>query len=181
MDIYGEHTKKESFNGSSIPEQYKNLKYQLDTYIDLTDSVIYFHDSINLDVDFIICVRRLLHDRNDKTSPINLMVNSSKGNFFKILAIIDYIKSLNVEVNIICRGVVEQSMILLIASGTGTRFMSKQSFGIIQKSDDMLFIKMLSEKSNKNIDFWNGMLAQNPMLILSPEQLKEYNLIDEII
>ena len=58
----------------------------------------------------MIRVRRVLKYRQstnykgDIKAPINLMINSPGGDIYEMFGIIDYIESLDVKVNTICRG-----------------------------------------------------------------------------
>ena len=84
---------------------YEALNNQLGTLLDYEDSVIFINDEINDHTltDFIIRMRSLLQHRKDKTAPVNLMINSPGGDIYEMFGIIDYIESLDVKVNTVCR------------------------------------------------------------------------------
>ena len=108
---------------------YESLHNQIGTQLDYEDSVIFLSDEIaeHTLTDFIIRMRSLLQNRKDKTAPINLMINSPGGDIYEMFGIIDYIESLDVKVNTICRGRAMSAAALVLASGTGQRVASKRT------------------------------------------------------
>jgi ATP-dependent Clp protease protease subunit len=117
-----------------------------------------------------------------------------------MLGIIDYIESLSVPINTICRGRAFSAAAVILACGTGIRMASKRSCVMfhesisfmdgIKISDMSAYINnlnslendvcnLLASKSNKNADWWKQ--QQKTDLFLSAEQLKQYGIIDEII
>ena len=203
MSIYDENAprsvdldeKKE--NGSL----YEALHNQLATLVDYNDSIIFLNDDItdNTLTDLIIRMRSLLQNREDKKAPVNLMINSPGGDVHEMLGIIDYIESLDVKVNTICRGRAFSAAAIILACGTGSRMMSKRSTVMFHQSSSFLGGKMsdisayldnvkniektiydiLAEKTNKDQAWWKDNMKSD--LYLTAEQLKEYNVIDTII
>ena len=180
---------------------YEALHNQLATLVDYNDSIIFLNDEItdNTLTDLIIRMRSLLQNRKDKEAPVNLMINSPGGDVHEMLGIIDYIESLNVKVNTICRGRAFSAAAIILACGTGTRMMSKRSTVMFHQSSSFLGGKMsdisayldnvkniektiydiLAEKTNKDQAWWKDNMKSD--LYLTAEQLKEYNVIDTII
>jgi ATP-dependent Clp protease protease subunit len=180
---------------------YEALHNQLATLVDYNDSIIFLNDAINDHTltDLIIRMRSLLQNRTDKTAPVNLMINSPGGDVHEMLGIIDYIESLEVKVNTICRGRAFSAAAIILACGTGTRMMSKRSTVMFHQSSSFLGGKMsditayldnvksleksiydiLAEKTNKDQEWWRENMKTD--LYLTAEQLKEYNVIDSII
>jgi len=180
---------------------YEALHNQLATLVDYNDSIIFLNDEINDHTltDLIIRMRSLLQNRTDKTAPVNLMINSPGGDVHEMLGIIDYIESLEVKVNTICRGRAFSAAAIILACGTGTRMMSKRSTVMFHQSSSFLGGKMsditayldnvksleksiydiLAEKTNKDQQWWRENMKSD--LYLTAEQLKEYNVIDSII
>jgi len=204
MSIYDE---KVSVPGEPIEENegngslYEALHNQLATLVDYNDSIIFLNDEINDNTltDLIIRMRSLLQNREDKKAPVNLMINSPGGDVHEMLGIIDYIESLEVPVNTICRGRAFSAAAIILACGTGSRMMSKRSTVMFHQSSSFLGGKMsdisayldnvkniektiydiLADKTNKDQIWWKDNMKSD--LYLTAEQLKEYNVIDTII
>ena len=204
MSIYEEKSSKRKQVDEEIESPYETVSQQLATQLDLRDSVIYLNDDIgeNTLVDLMIRVRAILNNRTSDTrnEPINLIINSNGGDVYEMLGIIDYIESLSVPVNTICRGRAFSAAAVILACGTGIRMASKRSCVMfhesisfmdgIKISDMSAYINnlnslendvcnLLASKSNKNADWWKQ--QQKTDLFLSAEQLKQYGIIDEII
>ena len=85
----------------------KSLYKEIDYAFDVDDGVIYLVGEIGdyALFDIMTRTRTILKNRKkgDK-SPINLVINSQGGDLYEMMGIIDYIKSLGVKVNTICRG-----------------------------------------------------------------------------
>ena len=204
MSIYEEKSNKRKQIDEELESPYDTVSQQLATQLDLRDSVIYLNDDIgeNTLVDLMIRVRAILNNRTSDTrnEPINLIINSNGGDVYEMLGIIDYIESLSVPVNTICRGRAFSAAAVILACGTGIRMASKRSCVMfhesisfmdgIKISDMSAYINnlnslendvcnLLASKSNKNADWWKQ--QQKTDLFLSAEQLKQYGIIDEII
>jgi len=204
MSMYNEKVPSEELpieenkgNGSL----YEALHNQLATLVDYNDSIIFLNDEINDTTltDLIIRMRSLLQNRQDKKAPVNLMINSPGGDVHEMLGIIDYMESLDVKVNTICRGRAFSAAAIILACGTGNRMMSKRSTVMFHQSSSFLGGKMsdisayldnvkniektiydiLAEKTNKDQAWWKDNMKSD--LYLTAEQLKEYNVIDTII
>ena len=184
-----------------IGSLYEALHNQLGTLLDYEDSVIFINDEITDTTltDFIIRMRSLLQHRKDKHAPINLMINSPGGDIYEMFGIIDYIESLDVKVNTICRGRAFSAAAIILTCGTGTRMMSKRSTVMFHQSSSFLggkmsditayldnvkslektIYSMLAEKTKKDADWWKNKMRSD--LFLTAEELKEIGVIDEII
>jgi|9_EtaG_2_1085328.scaffolds.fasta_scaffold29361_1 ATP-dependent Clp protease protease subunit len=180
---------------------YESLHNQLGTQLDYQDSVIFLSDEIGEHTltDFIIRMRSLLQNRKDKTAPVNLMINSPGGDIYEMFGIIDYIESLDVKVNTICRGRAFSAAAIILVCGTGTRMMSKRSTVMFHQSSSFLGGKMsditayldnvkslekviygmLSEKTNKDAEWWRNKMRSD--LFLTSDELLEIGVIDQII
>lgn len=204
MSIYEEKSSKRKQLDEELDSPYDTVSQQLATQLDLRDSVIYLNDDIGEStlVDLMIRVRAILNNRtdSDRKEPINLIINSNGGDVYEMLGIIDYIESLSVPVNTICRGRAFSAAAVILACGTGIRMVSKRSCVMFHESisfadgikiSDMTaylnnlkslendVCELLASKSNKNADWWKQ--QQKNDLFLSADQLKEYKIIDEII
>jgi len=204
MSIYDEKVPETNQNIKEKEENgslYEALHNQLATLVDYNDSIIFLNDEINDHTltDLIIRMRSLLQNREDKKAPVNLMINSPGGDVHEMLGIIDYMESLDVKVNTICRGRAFSAAAIILACGTGNRMMSKRSTVMFHQSSSFLGGKMsdisayldnvkniektiydiLAEKTNKDQVWWKDNMKTD--LYLTAEQLKEYNVIDTII
>tara|TARA_R100001594_G_C3951188_1_gene243087 strand:+ start:102 stop:722 length:621 start_codon:yes stop_codon:yes gene_type:complete len=206
MSIYEERPKAVDSEKLIEPETkigdlYESLHNQLATLVDYKDSVIFLNDEItdNTLTDLIIRVRSLLQHREDKKADINLMINSPGGDVHEMFGIIDYIESLDVKVNTICRGRAFSAAAVILTCGTGTRMMSKRSTVMFHQSSSFLGGKMsditayldnvknlevsvyqiLAEKTNKEASWWKDKMRTD--LYLTAEELRQLGVIDEII
>ena len=116
-----------------------------------------------------------------------------------MFAIIDYIESLDVKVNTICRGKAFSAAAIILACGTGSRMMSKRSTVMLHQSSSFLggkmsditayldnvrnlessIYKILAEKTNKDEKYWKAQMKSD--MYLTADKAKELGLIDEII
>ena len=180
---------------------YESLHNQIGTQLDYEDSVIFLSDEIGEHTltDFIIRMRSLLQHRRDKTAPINLMINSPGGDIYEMFGIIDYIESLDVKVNTICRGRAFSAAAIILVCGTGNRMMSKRSTVMFHQSSSFLGGKMsditayldnvkslekiiygmLAEKTKKDAEWWKNKMRSD--MFLTSEELLEIGVIDQII
>ena len=195
--------KNKSTNNDDLPVKWKEALVQMDYGIDVESSTIYFYGDI-MDgtlYDFVLKVRSIMYmrDEDKKDDPINIVINSDGGDVYEALGMIDFIHSLNVKVNTICRGRAMSAAALLLCSGTGTRAASKNSTimfhemssGIYGKSSDMkanvqhmekleeVLVQIMSENSNKDAKFWKETTLKD--YYLSPEEALGLGVIDSII
>ena len=204
MSIYEERKNiKQPVETEKPKDLYESLHNQLATLVDYDDSVIFLNDEItdHTLTDLIIRVRSLLKHReyNKRKDDINLMINSPGGDVHEMFGIIDYIESLNVKVNTICRGRAFSAAAIILAGGTGTRMMSRRSTVMFHQSSSFLGGKMsditayldtvknlevavyefLASKTKKDAEWWKDKMRTD--LYLSAEELLELGVIDQII
>jgi len=207
MSIYEEKpekVQKETLEQVKIEKpigDYEALHNQLGTQLDYEDSVIFLSDEIGEHTltDFIIRMRSLLQNRKDKTATVNLMINSPGGDIYEMFGIIDYIESLDVKVNTICRGRAFSAAAIILVCGTGSRMMSKRSTVMFHQSSSFLGGKMsditayldnvkslekviygmLAEKTKKDADWWKNKMRSD--MFLTSDELLEIGVIDQII
>lgn len=203
MSLYEERPKKVEQVEILSEASYQQVSEQLVTLMDFNDSVIYLTDDIdeNTLVDFMIRVRSILNNRTSEQQdePINLIINSNGGDIHEMLGLIDYIESLSVKVNTICRGKAFSAAAIVLACGTGTRMMSKRSSVMFHQSSSFLDGKMsdlesyltnvknletniynlLAEKTNQDANWWKDQMKSD--FFVPAEQLVEYGVIDQII
>lgn len=205
MSIYEENNIKKSGikDDKETTSLYTEVTEQLTTLIDFNDSVIYLNDDVTGTtlVDLMIKIRAILNNREEgNTDPINLIINSNGGDVYDMLGIIDYIETLDIKVNTICRGRAFSAAAVILACGTGTRMVSKRSCVMFHESSSYLDgVKMsdmtayinnlklieddvcdvLAKRTKKPADWWRQ--QQKTDLFLTAAQLLEFGIIDEII
>jgi ATP-dependent Clp protease protease subunit len=202
MSIYEEQQPKEPLHIEEPQGKlYEALHNQLGTLLDYEDSVIFINDEINdcTLTDFIIRMRSLLQHRKDKKAPVNLMINSPGGDIYEMFGIIDYIETLDIKVNTICRGRAFSAAAIILTCGTGTRMMSKRSTVMFHQSSSFLGGKMsditayldnvkslekiiygmLAEKTKKDAEWWKNKMRSD--MFLTAEELLDIGVIDQII
>ena len=204
MSLYEEQPKANLQEQDNIDDSpYTRVSEQLSTLIDYDDSVVYLNDDITEMslVDFMIKVRSIINTRSEdkKNNPINIIINSPGGDIYDMLGIIDYIETLSVKINTICRGKALSAAAIILACGTGTRMMSKRSTVMFHQSSSFLSGKMsdisayldniktlettvyelLGSKTKQDANWWKNQMKTD--FFLSPEKLVEYGVIDQII
>jgi ATP-dependent Clp protease protease subunit len=202
-NVETKNEKSKSSNNDDLPVKWKEALVQMDYGIDVESSTIYLYGDI-MDgtlYDFVLKVRSIMYMRDEekKDDPINIVINSDGGDVYESLGMIDFIHSLNVKVNTICRGRAMSAAALLLCSGTGTRAASKNSTimfhemssGIYGKSSDMkanvqhmekleeILVDIMSQNSNKDSKFWKETTVKD--YYLTPEDALELGVIDKII
>jgi ATP-dependent Clp protease protease subunit len=203
-DIYGDdlHPKKTKEADKHIDKLEPAFR-EIEFGINVEDSIIYLHGDIQMGnlFDFIAKVRIILANRpaEKEGQPITVLVNSDGGDVYEALGMIDYIKSLPVKVNMICRGRAMSAAALLLCATTGVRAASKLStimvheisttnFGKasdikanadhVENLEDITF-NILAEHSKQPDEFWRKHSRKD--FYMSAEKALEYGLIDQII
>ena len=195
--------KSKEQSSDELPLKWKEALTQIDYGFDFeTSSVLMFGDIAEGTLyDLVLRVRDLLHMRGEerKSEPINIIINSDGGDVYEALGMIDFIQSLDVKVNTICRGRAMSAAALLLCAGTGIRAASKNSTimfheissGIYGKSSDMkanvqhtekleeILINIITANSKKDSSFWKDKILKD--YYLSPEEALELGVIDTII
>ena len=190
-------------DAQELPLKWKEALAQIDYGFDVnTSSVLMFGDIAEGTLyDLVLRIRAILHMRDEekKNDPINIIINSDGGDVYEALGMIDFIQSLDVKVNTICRGRTMSAAALLLCAGTGTRAASKNSTimfheissGIYGKSSDMkanvqhtekleeILINIITANSKKDSTFWKDKILKD--YYLSPEEAMELGVIDNII
>jgi ATP-dependent Clp protease protease subunit len=190
-------------DAQDLPIKWKEALAQIDYGFDVsTSSILMFGDIAEGTLyDMVLRVRAIMHMRDDdkKNDPINIIINSDGGDVYEALGMIDFIQSLDVKVNTICRGRAMSAAALLLCAGTGTRAASKNSTimfheissGIYGKSSDMkanvqhtekleeILINIITTNSKRDSSFWKDKILKD--YYLSPEEALELGVIDTII
>ena len=196
-------TNKSKESENDIPVRWKEATTQMDYGIDVeASSVLLFGEIMDGSLyDIITRIRAILHMRKDenKNDPINLIINSDGGSVYEALGIIDYIQSLDVKVNTICRGRAMSAAALILCAGTGVRAASQYSTimfheissDIYGKSSDMkanvqhmekleeILLEILKSNSNKEKDYWKNVTIKD--YYITPKDALDMGVIDAII
>lgn len=195
--------KTKSDQTEDLPVKWKEALAQMDYGIDVESSTIYLFGDIadGTLYDFTLKIKAIIHMRGEekKNDPINVVINSDGGDVYEALGMIDFMQSLNVKVNTICRGRAMSAAALLLCAGTGNRVASKNSTimfheissGIYGKSSDMkanvqhtekleeILINIITSNSKRDSVFWKDKILKD--YYLSPEEAIELGVIDNII
>ena len=194
---------KSKENENDIPVRWKEATTQMDYGIDVeASSVLLFGEIMDGSLyDIITRIRAILHMRKDenKNDPINLIINSDGGSVYEALGIIDYMQSLDVKVNTICRGRAMSAAALILCAGTGVRAASQYSTimfheissDIYGKSSDMkanvqhmekleeILLEILKSNSNKEKEYWKNVTIKD--YYITPKEALDMGVIDAII
>jgi len=203
MSIYDDKpapTRKEEVKQESLnKETFNEITYAFD----INDSVIYLVGEIDgfTLFDMMTRIRTILNNRTEENAdqPINMIINSEGGCVYEMLAIVDYMKSLQVPINTICRGKAFSAAAVILASGTGNRYASKHSTIMFHQSStwlqgkqadvkasihhvseiDKMSNTILSEKSTMSAEEWDQ--VQRTDYWLTADKALEIKVIDQII
>ena len=187
--------------------KYSTLNDILSTCVDFKDSVIYLDTEImeGTLMDFIIKVRSILDYRTiesykgEADAPINLILNSPGGDIHEMLGVIDYVNTLNVKVNIICRGKALSAAAIILVCATGQRMVSKNSTIMFHQASSFIsgklsditatieYVKkietdlyaLLAEKTKKEASWWEVHMKSD--LFLTASEALNLGVIDQII
>ena len=174
---------------------------QMDYGIDINRRVIYYSDDIDTWTPAWINQRidALCDLTNNHKSPIDLDITSPGGDVYGMLGTIDIIQNAPVDINTLGRGMIMSAATFILACGTGTRTMTKNSVLMIHQistwvagtSKDVLaeadHLKFLQEESyrlyekfsNKKASFWEDKCKRN--CYFTAKECLELGLIDEIL
>lgn len=196
-------SKSKADQTEDLPVRWKEALAQMDYGIDVESSTIYLFGDIadGTLYDFTLKIKAIIHMRGEekKNDPINVVINSDGGDVYEALGMIDFMQSLNIKVNTICRGRAMSAAALLLCAGTGNRVASKNSTimfheissGIYGKSSDMkanvqhtekleeILINIITSNSKRDSLFWKDKILKD--YYLSPEEAIELGIIDTII
>lgn len=177
---------------------------QIDYGFNLDNEIIYLHGEIKAQetlYSIMQAVNIILRYRTEErlNEPISISINSGGGDVLEMLGIIDYIRSLSIPVNIVCRGQACSAAAWILSMGTGIRAMSKHSTlmlheGIYSFEDKFhsakssleyfsfledVGYKMLEEKTGIESMFWKDKCRVD--WYLTPDEALKLKLIDKII
>lgn len=207
MSLYDEIPESKKIKEPKEESIYSTLNDILSSCVDFKDSVIYLDTEImeHTLVDFIIKVRSIFEYRTtekykgDKDAPINLILNSPGGDIHEMLGIIDYIDTLQVKVNIICRGKALSAAAIILVCATGQRMVSKNSTIMFHQASSFVngklsditatieyvrkietdLYSLLAEKTKREASWWETHMKSD--LFLTATRALELGVIDTII
>tara|TARA_R110002012_G_scaffold200150_1_gene369131 strand:- start:727 stop:1110 length:384 start_codon:yes stop_codon:yes gene_type:complete len=127
------------------------------------------------------------------------MINSPGGDIYEMFGIIDYIESLDVKVNTICRGRAFSAAAIILTMGTGNRMMSKRSTVMFHQSSSFLGGKMsditafldnvkslektiydmLASRTKQDAEWWKNKMRSD--MFFTADELLEIGVIDQVI
>jgi ATP-dependent Clp protease, protease subunit len=184
-------------------DDHRSFYREFDYGIDTTDNVILIQDEISSGLTFdIVSKVRLLLKINGSIDTINILLNSPGGDVIETLALIDYMKSQEVQgikFNIIVRGSAMSAAALLLTCGTGLRAASKHSKIMVHQLSTVAVGKLSDVKSNARFseelendcnqlmaenskmdkEYWEGISSSD--YFMSAEKALECGIIDKII
>jgi ATP-dependent Clp protease protease subunit len=196
-------SKESTERGEDLPVKWKEALSQIDYGMDVETSTIYMFGDIadGTLYDLVLRVRAIMHmrDESKKNDPVTIVINSDGGDVYEALGMIDFIQSLNVKVNTICRGRAMSAAALLLCAGTGVRAASKHSTimfhelstGLYGKSSDMkanarhmekledILLTIMTDNSNKDKKFWSDATIKD--YYLTPDDAVNHGVIDKVI
>jgi ATP-dependent Clp protease protease subunit len=212
MNIYDDRPGKPTADTVPVPSMqsespYVELNEILANQVELDDAVIYLNDEIGEHTlfDLMIRIRRTLKYRKGLEykgpidAPINLMINSPGGDIHEMMGIIDYLNSLSVKINTVCRGRAFSAASIILTCGTGNRMVSKHSTIMFHQASSMIsgkmtdvtatvdfvkqvegdIYKMLASKTKKDVAWWKDQMRTD--MYLTSSQALELGVVDQII
>ena len=171
----------------------------------LNDRIIVLSDEVNDTTASLIVAQLLYLEGQDPEKDISLYINSPGGSVTAGMAIYDTMQYIKCDVSTICMGMAASMGAFLLASGTkGKRFalpnseilihqpliggqgggLSGQTTDIKIHAEHMVHIR---EKMNRMLSEYTGQPLEKIELdterdnYMTPQQAKEYGLIDEVI
>lgn len=166
----------------------------------LKERIIFFSGELNDDVASLICAQLLFLESENPDKDITLYINSPGGVVTAGLAILDTMNYIRCDVGTLCMGQAASAGALLLAVGTkgkrlalpNSRIMVHQPHGGArgQASDieiqarEILKLRsqineIFAERTGQSLDVIEAALERDRFM--SPEEAKEFGLIDEVV
>jgi ATP-dependent Clp protease, protease subunit len=195
-----------TFKGSNLPSKKKIVldpHILLDRSIDLYNRTIYLDEEITLysGTQFYQKVNYLFQATQDNKSPITLIISTPGGESFGTLGLVDVFESLPTKVNTYCIGGAFSAGSLILACGTGTRSITKNSTVMVHRiqaldegltkpqikaqkvvSDimDRKLFELLGQKTKQKASFWKKATESTDAFFSADAALK-YGIVDIIV
>lgn len=199
-ELVSSYTYGDDFDINTPEYLFKQIEYG----INVDNEVIYLHGEIKSNETLYNIMQAIniftkYRSEEDVNKPITISLNSGGGDIFEMYGIIDYINSLPMKVNVVCRGQACSAAAWILAMGTGVRAMSKYStlmlhegfysmedkFHSMKSSMDyfnhleLVGMQMLKDKTGIDVEFWKEQCKVD--WYLTAEEALKLKLIDKII
>ena len=185
-------------NMNGLDDKTQILFKQLEWGINLNSNTMYLTYEIDTDQLYAVITRFDNFIQYNKDKDINLVISSYGGDVYAMLGTIDYINTLSVKVNTHCLGACMSAAAVILACGTGTRTMTKNSTVMVHegsafeagKTSDVLkgadhlkklqsnINRILGEVTSKDQKFWEEVSKSDTYL--TAEECLEYGIVDKI-
>lgn len=174
---------------------------QIDYNIDLLRRTIILEEEVSAYTPYYINQRvdAIVHATNDSESPITLNITSYGGDVYGMLGTVDTIKALPMEINTIGRGAVLSAATWILAAGTGSRSVTRNTVVMIHEINKLMagtskdiiteashmralqdrVYKIFEENTARAAAYWKKHTKVN--LYLTAEQCVEHGIVDAII
>lgn len=201
-NIYGDDIRRNSnpTDSENLDFTVNDLINQIENRINILNSSVYLYGGMDDEWTSYDIISRMQYLHGLGKKKINLHINTDGGDVQEMFAIYDYIKSLNIPVNTLCRGKAISAGAMILISGTGGRFMSKNSNMLLHEihldlngstsqiknetaffnKKQKEFYKILEEHSKHDSEYWEEKLSKGDLL-LSADECLTLGLIDKII
>lgn len=175
----------------------------LDYRVDVRNRVIYLFNEITIEsvAEFKCNIQKIYSLSHDSTTPITIDINCFGGSSDSMFGIIDALPLMSSPINTFCNGSAMSAAATILACGTGTRKMTKNSLVMIhrvsnsefdeltakdkvferqmlKRLNSMLF-NVLAKNTKKNADFWSTN-TKTDFVLTAAEALK-YGVVDVIV
>ena len=191
MPIYAPYVIERSSRGERSYDIFSRL---------LMDRIVFLGSAINDDVANVIIAQLLFLQADNPEKDIYIYINSPGGSVYAGLAIYDTMQFLTCPVNTYCMGIAASMGSFLLAAGTkgkryalpNSRIMLHQPSGGMQgtaadieiQAKEILYLRerlnrIYADKTGQPVERINQDLDRD--VFMSPEEAKEYGLIDHVI
>jgi len=185
------------------PYRIDELEYmlkELEYGMDIAANTIFLNSEVSTDSLYETIARfNFLAKCNGAARPIVLNVSSFGGDVYAMFGIHDYIRTFPVKVDTVCVGPAMSAAAFLLASGTGTRFMTENSTVMFHQfstamegktnslQNNLSHVKKLQERADallgvytkKPLLFWQKETKED--LYLSAQECLQFGIVDKII
>ncbi len=185
-----------------------NAVHQLEYNVNLKRGTIYLEGEIDtysapFFLERVNAIRDLRKEEFTEipvNDPIDLYITSPGGDVHGLTALVDLITNLKCKINTIGIGHVESAAVWILASGTGTRYVTENVEVMVHETSSWLrgtssniesdakqvkqtqnnLFALLERYSKKNAEFWEAEV-KGKNLYLTPQTCIEYGLVDELM
>jgi len=185
------------------PYKLDELEYmlkELEYGIDIASNTIFLNSEVSTDSLYETIARfNFLVKCNGVSKPIILNVSSFGGDVYSMFGIHDYIRNFPIKIDTICIGPAMSAAAFLLASGTGTRYMTENSTVMFHQFSTMMEGKtaqvvsnashikklqaradaLLGEYTKKPKSFWERETKED--LYLSASECLQFGIVDKIV